>query len=147
MEDKNEDKSRLLSGAGQAPAPSYSQPAAPPPPYYQPGPGQQPPPPNVPPSQANTILVHQAQPVVYQRRVLVPPDYTYYAIIGTIFFFPLGLLALYMANKSKDSVAAGNIDSAWGEAITARVLSRISISFGIFVVTLIILAIVLPLSL
>lgn len=43
--------------------------------------------------------VHQAQPVVYQRRIVAPPDYTYLAVIAVICFFPLGLLALYMANK------------------------------------------------
>ena len=47
--------------------------------------------------------VHQAQPVVYQRRIVAPPDYTYLAVIAVICFFPLGLLALYMANKAGHS--------------------------------------------
>ncbi|XP_003384502.1 PREDICTED: uncharacterized protein LOC100633377 [Amphimedon queenslandica] len=126
------DREKLLQG--QPDPRNYGQP---PPPYYQQAPQQ---------THQNTIIVHQAQPIVYQRRIVAPPDYTYLAVIAVICFFPLGLLALYMANKTKESVAAGNVGNAWGEAVATRILSRVSISIGTLLLVLIILAIVLPIT-
>lgn len=47
----------------------------------------------------------------------------------------------------KESVAAGRVRNAWSEAITVRLLSRLSISIGTVLLTIIILAIVLPITL
>ena len=54
------------------------------------------------------------------------------------------VVLLMFCLKSKESVLRGDIQSAYSEAISARLLSRLSISIGSLLITGIILAIVLP---